>query len=115
LLLLGRAHSIRPGKPVYYTVFNRLISDTIFAASMEVESNTVLKKQSETDMAKLEDIISKLTNINNGNRPPREIENRIKFLLTKVASTQKLIEEYDANIKAAKELISKAWVEELED
>jgi hypothetical protein len=82
---------------------------------MEIESNTVLKKQSEADMTKLEDIIDKLSNINGANRPPREIETRIKFLLSKVASTQKLIEQYDANIKAAKEYISKAWVEDFED
>ncbi|KAK4512205.1 uncharacterized protein ATC70_013448 [Mucor velutinosus] len=107
----GRANSIRPGKPVFYTVFNRLTSDTIFAASMEVESNMALKKQSEADIAKLEDNINKLTNINAPNRPPKEIETRIKFLLTKVASIQKLIEEYDNKIKAAKEVISKSWVD----
>ncbi|KAL9553734.1 hypothetical protein MBANPS3_003159 [Mucor bainieri] len=107
----GRANSIRPGKPVFYTVFNRLTSDTIFAASMEVESNMALKKQSEADIAKLEDNISKLTLISAPSRPPKEIETRVKFLLTKVASIQKLIEDYDSKIKAAKEVISKSWVD----
>lgn len=111
----GRANSIRPGKPVFYTVFHRLTSDTIFAASMEVETNMALKKQSEADIAKLEDNINKLTNINAPNRPPKEIETRIKFLLTKVASIQKLIEEYDNNIKASKDVISKAWVDDNDD
>lgn len=111
----GRANSVRPGKPVFYTVFNRLTSDTIFAASMEVETNMALKKQSETDIAKLEDNINKLTNINAPNRPPKEIETRIKFLLTKAASIQKLIEEYDNNIKAGKDVISKAWVDNDDD
>ncbi|GAN06144.1 exonuclease [Mucor ambiguus] len=111
----GRANSIRPGKPVFYTVFNRLTSDTIFAASMEVESNMALKKQSEADIAKLEDNINKLTNINAPNRPPKEIETRVKFLLTKVASIQKLIEEYDGKIKAAKDMISKSWVDNDDD
>ncbi|OAD00271.1 hypothetical protein MUCCIDRAFT_44126, partial [Mucor lusitanicus CBS 277.49] len=111
----GRANSIRPGKPVFYTVFNRLTSDTIFAASMEVESNMALKKQSEADIAKLEDNISKLTSISAPNRPPKEIETRVKFLLTKVASIQKLIEEYDGKIKAAKEVISKSWVDNDDD
>lgn len=80
---------------------------------MEVEANMALKKQSEADMTKLEDTINKLSNINH--RPPKEIENRIRYLLTKVASVQKLIEEYDANIKSAKEVISTAWVEENDD
>ncbi|KAI9348343.1 RNA12 protein-domain-containing protein [Pilaira anomala] len=111
----GRPDAIRPGKPIFYTVFNRLVSDTVFAASMEVESNMLLKKQSETDMAKLENNIEKLTNINATSRPPKEIENRIRFLLNKVDSVQKLIEDYDQKIKVAKEVISTAWVEENND
>lgn len=74
-----------------------------------------LKKQSEADIAKLEDNINKLTSINAPNRPPKEIEARVKFLLTKVASIQKLIEEYDGKIKAAKEVISKSWVDNDDD
>ncbi|KAI8372407.1 RNA12 protein-domain-containing protein [Blakeslea trispora] len=110
----GRSHSIRPGKPVYYTVFDRLMSDMIFNASMEIESNMALKKQSEETMTKLEDNINKLTHINSPIRLPKEIEARIQFLLTKVASCQKSIEEYDANIKKAKEAITKSWAEEQE-
>ncbi|OBZ89957.1 Mitochondrial escape protein 2 [Choanephora cucurbitarum] len=109
----GRSHSIRPGKPVYYTVFDRLMADTIFNASMEIESNMALKKQSEENMAKLEDNINKLTHINAPSKLPKEIEARVQFLLTKVASCQKSIEEYDTNIKKAKEIITQAWAEEL--
>lgn len=79
---------------------------------MEVESNMTLKKQSETDMAKLENTIDKLTNINGTNRPPKEIETRIRFLLTKVTKIQKLIEDYDQKITVAKEVISTSWVPE---
>ncbi|KAI8341615.1 RNA12 protein-domain-containing protein [Choanephora cucurbitarum] len=109
----GRSHSIRPGKPVYYTVFDRLMADTIFNASMEIESNMALKKQSEENMAKLEDNINKLTHIHAPSKLPKEIEARVQFLLTKVASCQKSIEEYDHNIKRAKESITQAWAEEL--
>lgn len=112
---IGRPHAIRPGKPVFYTVFHRLVSDEVFAASMEVETNMALKKKSEADIAKLEDNINKLYNSTSPNKPPREIETRIKFLLTKLSSVEKLIEEYDSNIKTAKEVISNAWVEENDD
>ncbi|GAA5796012.1 RNA12 protein-domain-containing protein [Helicostylum pulchrum] len=108
----GRPDSIRPGKPVFYTVFNRLVSDTVFAASMEVECNMALKKQSETEMTKLENNIEKLTNINATNKPPKEVQVRIQYLLTKLASIQNLIENYDKKIKDAKEVISTAWIEE---
>ncbi|KAI7905156.1 RNA12 protein-domain-containing protein [Cokeromyces recurvatus] len=107
----GRPNSIRPGKPVYYTVFNRLVSDELFTASMEVESNMALKKQTEDAVTKLEDTIEKLSQINSPSRPPKEIEARIRFLLNKVNDSQKSIEEYDNNIKIAKETISKVWVD----
>jgi hypothetical protein len=79
---------------------------------MEVQSNIFLKKQAEAEMLKLENTIDKLTNINKSGKPPREIDTRIRFLLTKVVSVEKTIEEYDANIKAAKEAISKGWIPE---
>jgi hypothetical protein len=78
---------------------------------MEVETNMALKKKSEEDIAKLEDNINKLYASTAPNRPPREIEARIKFLLSKLSSVEKLIEEYDHNIKSAKETISKNWVD----
>lgn len=108
----GRAHAIKPGKPVYYTVFHRLVTDAVFAASMEVESNTVLKKQSEEEINKLEGQIEKLNHMYLPNKPPKEVDARTRFLLNKIVNVQKAIEQYDANIKQAKETISKAWKEE---
>ncbi|KAI9470931.1 MAG: RNA12 protein-domain-containing protein [Benjaminiella poitrasii] len=108
----GRPNSIRPGKPVYYTVFNRLVSDPLFAASMEVEWNMTLKKQAEETATSLENTIEKLSQINSSNRPPKEIEGRIRFLLSKLDASQKSIEEHDSNIKTAKEIISKSWIDE---
>jgi hypothetical protein len=105
----GRADSIQPGKPVFYTVFNHLVADPIFNASMEIETNMFLKKNAEADIAKLENTIEKLTNINQPNKPPKEIEPRIKYLLAKVVATEKAIEGYDAKIRQAKDAISKAW------
>ncbi|KAG0174792.1 mitochondrial escape protein 2 [Apophysomyces sp. BC1015] len=104
----GRPNSIRPGKPVFYTVFNRLVSDSVFAASMEIETNKSLKKAAEKELAKYEDKILSLSQVYNG-RPPREIDTRIRHLLTKVATYQKRVEQYEANIKNAKEAVSKAW------
>ncbi|KAI7867395.1 RNA12 protein-domain-containing protein [Spinellus fusiger] len=104
----GHPHSIRPGKPVFYTVFSRLVSDNVFSATMEIESNTQLKKISETNIAKFEETITTLSNVYGG-RPPREIDTRIRSLLAKVAATQKLIEEYEAHISESKKIIEKDW------
>ncbi|KAF7727906.1 mitochondrial escape protein 2 [Apophysomyces ossiformis] len=108
LLKDGRPHAIRPGKPVFYTVFNRLVSDTQFAASMEIETNTNLKKLAEQELAKYEEKILSLSQVYNG-RPPREIDARIRQLLTKVAKCQKRLEQYEANIEYAKEVVGKDW------
>ncbi|KAG0743806.1 hypothetical protein G6F57_005001 [Rhizopus arrhizus] len=107
----GRPNSIKPGKPIHYTVFNRLLSDTVFASSMEIEVNMFLKKQEEEKMAKLEDTIERLSNISQPNRPPREIEARIRYLLTKLTSLQKSIEQHDLAIKNAKEIVARDWTE----
>jgi hypothetical protein len=76
---------------------------------MEIETNMFLKKNAEADIAKLESTIEKLTNINQPNKPPKEIEPRIKYLLAKVVATEQAIEGYDAKISQAKDAISKAW------
>ncbi|KAI9027400.1 RNA12 protein-domain-containing protein [Phycomyces nitens] len=107
----GRPYSIRPGKPVFYTAFKRLTADSVFAASMDIEYNTQLRKIAEANIAKYEDNIIALSNVYYG-RPPREINDRIRALLAKVAKTQKLIEEYEANISEAKKIISKDWQDE---
>jgi prefoldin subunit 5 len=79
---------------------------------MEIETNMYLKKQAEENMAKLEDTTERLSNISQPNRPPREVDARIRYLLTKLTSVQKSIEQYDAAIKSAKEAVSKSWVED---
>ncbi|ORY96952.1 RNA12 protein-domain-containing protein [Syncephalastrum racemosum] len=104
----GRPNAIRPGKPVFYTVFDRLVTDDVFAASMEIESNTYLKKSAEQSIAKLEETILSLSHIYNG-KPPREINTRITYLLGKVSSTQKLIESYETRITEAKQVVKNAW------
>ncbi|KAI8968296.1 RNA12 protein-domain-containing protein [Mycotypha africana] len=109
----GRPHAIKPGKPIYYTVFNRLVSDTVFAASMEIDNNMVLKKKAEQEMTKLEDTIQKLASISP--KPPKEIDERIRYLLSKLQAMEKSIEEYDANISKAKKIVSEAWVPDEED
>ncbi|KAI8390823.1 RNA12 protein-domain-containing protein [Radiomyces spectabilis] len=107
----GRPNSIRPGKPIFYTVFHRLVMDSVFAASMEIETNQQLKKTAEDSIAKFEDTIEHLSKIYNG-RPPQEIDQRIKFLLQKVKTTQKQLEGYEKAIANGKEIISKAWQDE---
>ncbi|KAI9274452.1 RNA12 protein-domain-containing protein [Phascolomyces articulosus] len=104
----GRANAIRPGKPVMYTAFDRLVSDKVFAATMEIETNEYLKKLAEASIAKYEETVTSLSNIYNG-RPPKEIDTRIRFLLKKIDKTQKAIEVYETRIIEAKQMVVTAW------
>lgn len=104
----GRPNSIRPGKPVFYTVFDRLVSDSVFSASMEIETNNYLKKIADDTITKLEDTVGSLSRIYNG-KPPKEIERRIKYLLKKIASNQEAIEAYEQRIQEAKRVVASSW------
>ncbi|CEI89500.1 hypothetical protein RMCBS344292_03855 [Rhizopus microsporus] len=125
--LLSEKHSINYDELKWDSLFNgndaplramerteliTVVHKDVFASSMEIETNMYLKKQAEENMAKLEDTIEKLSNISQPNRPPREVDARIRYLLTKLISVQKSIEQYDAAIKSAKEDVSKSWVED---
>ncbi|ORX62891.1 hypothetical protein DM01DRAFT_1330999 [Hesseltinella vesiculosa] len=104
----GRPNAIRPGKPVFYTVFKRLLQDRVFAASMEIESATAMKKIMDEKLAKIEQQIIELSNVYGG-RPPKEIDQHIRYLLTKVKVLNAKVEGYDKTIKDNKALVVKYW------
>ncbi|KAI8081771.1 RNA12 protein-domain-containing protein [Halteromyces radiatus] len=104
----GRPNSIRPGKPVYYTVFKRLLEDKVFAASMEIETHTYLKKTAEDKLTKLQQQIIELSQVYNG-KPPREIDQRIRYLLTKVKTLQAKIEDCEKSIKENMTIVTTTW------
>ena len=45
-----------------YTAFDRLVSDKVFAATMEIETNQFLKKLAEDSIAKFEETVTSLFN-----------------------------------------------------
>jgi hypothetical protein len=91
-------------------VFQRLLEDKVFAASMEIETNTYLKKVADEKLAKLQDQIIELSQVYNG-RPPREIDQRIRYLLGKVKALQANVETYEKSIKENMDIISLHWTE----
>lgn len=82
----------------------------MFAASMEIETNTYLKKVADEKLAKLQDQIIELSQVYNG-RPPREIDQRIRYLLGKVKTLQANVETYEKSIKENMDIISLHWTE----
>ncbi|KAI8066496.1 RNA12 protein-domain-containing protein [Gongronella butleri] len=104
----GRPDGIRPGKPVYYTVFKRLLEDKVFAASMEIESATGMKKIMDDKLAKLQQQVIDLSQTYGG-KPPKEIDTRIRYLLGKIKALQTKVDGYEKTIKDNKALIVKFW------
>ncbi|CDH60396.1 rna12 protein [Lichtheimia corymbifera JMRC:FSU:9682] len=104
----GRPNSVRPGKPIMYTVFDRLVADTVFNASMEIESHQFLKSSTEESLAKLQDTVIQLSRVYNG-KPPKEFDTRIRYLLSKIGKLQKDIETYEKSIADNKKLLVTSW------
>ncbi|KIK63729.1 hypothetical protein GYMLUDRAFT_40790 [Collybiopsis luxurians FD-317 M1] len=59
----GRPSIIRPGKPVYRWVFERLVNDPIFRATQEIEFNTRLMASAEATILSCEEELLKLGEI----------------------------------------------------
>jgi hypothetical protein len=109
-MVIGWPYAIRPGKPVYQAAFARLTNDPVFAATMDLQSYNFLIAATKEDIKSYEEEMSKLSAPFSG-RPPREVENRIRYLLQKLADGQKSIETYEAQVKIAKDTISKQWID----
>jgi predicted RNase H-like nuclease (RuvC/YqgF family) len=108
LRLPGWPHAIRAGKPVYQAAFSRLVEDSVFAATMDLQSYNYLITVTKDEIKSYEEEIDKLSAPFSG-RAPREIESRIRYLLKKLADGQKAIETYEAEVKKSKDIISKSW------
>lgn len=91
-----------------YTVFDRLVADTVFKASMEIESQQFLKSSTEESLAKLQDTVIQLSRVYNG-KPPKEFDTRIRYLLSKIGKMQKDIETYEKSIADNKKLLVTSW------
>lgn len=75
---------------------------------MDLQSYNFLISATKEDIKSYEEEINKLSAPFSG-RPPREVENRIRYLLQKLADGQKAIEGYENQVKIAKDTISKQW------
>jgi len=115
---LGRPSVIRPGKPVYHYVFERLVngkfvllsvmssssvhySDSVFRATQEIAYNNKLIavvtdtiKSCETELLALKDIKGKFSGYIQWNDPS---ENRARYLLRKMEESERKLETLERN------------------
>ncbi|KAG0317887.1 mitochondrial escape protein 2 [Dissophora globulifera] len=115
----GRPYVVRPGKPIYRAAFQEILSDSGFAAVMEVDSNTFLEKQEMANVAKWEGELKELSNllhqdgswIFGGGRVPKEVDSRVKWLMKKLAESHVKIEKYEQDMGVAKKTVLAKGIE----
>lgn len=109
----GRPSTIRPGKPVYRWVFERLVNDTVFQATQEIAFNEKQIGSAESTIQKCEDELQRLKTVEDmdggwfrwvrGGR--RGIRERERLLLRKLGEANRKVEELERVNKELRSVI----------
>ncbi|KZO99417.1 exonuclease [Calocera viscosa TUFC12733] len=111
--LNGRPNTIRAGKPVFYSVFQRLTSDKTFAAMQDIAYNEKAMAAAESAIRSAEQELNTLTNIgvDTGLKGwilgATGVEARASWLLRKIETNEKKLEILDAQNDKLKALLKK--------
>ncbi|KAJ3477560.1 hypothetical protein NLI96_g10383 [Meripilus lineatus] len=107
----GRPSSIKPGKPIYRYVFDRLVHDNIFEATQDIAFNTSLIKYNEGIIQKCEQEIVVLKDVDAatsvwwGSRAA--VDNRREYLLGKMRQAGTKVEIADRQNTQLKKVLAK--------
>ncbi|RDB21358.1 Mitochondrial escape protein 2 [Hypsizygus marmoreus] len=112
----GRASIIRPGKPVYRWVFERLVNDPVFRATQDIAFNEKVITTSEQKITACEDELTKLKNIvpmevrpwwTFGIRQRSATSLRVRYLTEKMLVYEKKIERLEKQNLELKKILVK--------
>ncbi|PIL23760.1 hypothetical protein GSI_13510 [Ganoderma sinense ZZ0214-1] len=107
----GRPSTIKPGKPVYKWVFERLVQDPAFQASQDIGFNKKVIASSEAIVKACEDELLTLKDVDAGTAnwwgSKRAVEMRANFLLKKMRAAQEKIETLERQNIQLKKLLAK--------
>jgi len=108
----GRPSTIRPGKPVYKCVFEKVVGDKVFSATQDIEYNKQLITASESKIKTCEEELIRLSEIGERTRSSvfglnRSVSVRARYLLNAIGDASAKIESLEkANAKLKKELVN---------
>lgn len=88
----GFPHMIKPGRPVYLTVFKRLAENKTLSSRLDL---MILSKQISNENKDIEKLEEELRVIGSYPKQPRELSSRIQWLLQKVYNSQVKISQYE--------------------
>ncbi|KAF9262196.1 exonuclease [Marasmius fiardii PR-910] len=108
----GRPSVLRPGRPVYRWVFERLVNDPTFHAIQEIAFNDALMSSASSSIQSCEDELIKLKEI--GWRPTdwfwtNPAAKRAEYLLGKMLASEKRLESLEKKNAELKEQLAKEW------
>ncbi|CAB4389502.1 unnamed protein product [Rhizophagus irregularis] len=112
----GRPYTIKPGKPLYQAAFTEIISDGLFAATMELQTAEYLLSIENNKIKKFEDELEKLGSLFvktdgkwlfGSGHVPEPVEHRVKFLLSLLKKRHIRAEEYQKQIEELKKVVAK--------
>ncbi|TCD65369.1 mitochondrial escape protein 2 [Steccherinum ochraceum] len=107
----GRPASIKPGKPVYKFVYERLVNDSVFQATQDIAYNTKLITSAETTIKACEQellILKEVEAATSGFWGSRSaVSQRVEYLLKNMRSAETKIEALEKQNATLKKVLSK--------
>ncbi|OJD31526.1 protein rna12 [Diplodia corticola] len=100
----GRPHSIKPGKPVYQSAFKMLTADHVLKAKLDL---SILAEQTKVETASIDKYEAELKLLGTLPKQPWELGSRIKWLLTKVQTSQAKVEKYEMESAELKKILQR--------
>lgn len=98
----GRPYSIKPGKPVYQSAFQRLVGDHVLSARMDL---AVLSEAIGTENSSIDKYEHELELLVKLPTQPYELRSRVQWLLGKIAGSQHKVEGYEKQTAEMKKIL----------
>lgn len=108
----GRPSTIRPGKPVFKYVFERLVNDPVFQATQDIALNEKILSSAESTVRTCESELSTLQDLSKAERSfwwfrRRATSERKEYLLKKMRSAQTKIQTLEKRNVELKRVLAK--------
>ncbi|CAG8791481.1 24037_t:CDS:2, partial [Racocetra persica] len=115
LQLSGRPDQIQPGKPLYKAAFEHILSDSIFAATMELQTAQYMLSLETGKINKFEEELEKLGQLFvkqegkwllGGGHVPASVNERVKFLLSRLQKSHTNAEKWQLEVDRLKKVVA---------
>ncbi|KAI5481498.1 mitochondrial escape protein 2 [Pseudohyphozyma bogoriensis] len=99
----GRPSLLRPGKPIYRSAFQELLSDTVFSATIQYQINAAATKSASADLEAASKALLELSNLfeggkwafGGGSTVPKEVDTRVGALLGAMRTAEEKLAKLD--------------------